>query len=57
MEKASTTKVGLGLGFNRPTKVVLSMMMESGAAQTPHAALTKEILGVVLLKFRAKEEH
>ena len=29
------------------TKVVLGMMMESGAAQTPHAALTKDGLMVI----------
>ena len=39
------------------TKVVSSMMMENGVAQTLHAALTKEILMEISLKFHAKEEH
>ena len=39
------------------TKRVLSIMMKSGAAQTPHVTLAKEILGVILKKFRAMEEH
>ena len=39
------------------TKVDLGIKMESGAAQTPHAALTKEMMVMVPKKFHAKEEH